>query len=131
LRRDSASRIWSVCYRKQDHVPLVALHAFEVLDKDRLMQFGSKEALQFGARATLLVEEGLNQALLFRVEGDDPERAAFACEGRIGETTHDVPHDRARLFAVHTTASTTRKTSTERWCWTIAPSSSPKRSPIF
>jgi pilus assembly protein CpaB len=29
------------------------------------------------------------------------------------------------------TASTTRKTSTERWCWTIAPSSSPKRSPTF
>src|SRR5262249_27235030 len=87
--------------RKNDDIPLVALHIFKILYKYRLMVlFRIKERFQARIRAACLIKKILDQSLLRPIERDDSKRAFPGRKIRRLEAVDDFAYDGSCLFRV-------------------------------
>ena len=83
-----------VADREQDHIPLIALNGFQVLDEDRPVLRRPEPGLDFGTGLPFLVEKVLDQPCLFGIEGNDPDGRRTSVRS---QASHHIGNHRARL----------------------------------
>ena len=106
VHRDAARLIRAVGQREQHDVPLLALHALEILDEDGLGRVVREERLEPRILPACLIQQVLDEGLLLGIESDDADRAVAVrpSESRRSIATASATNARASAMLVRAPA---------------------------
>ena len=90
--------VWGIAHGEENHIPLVALDIFEILDEEWLREAVAEVFLELRVVGAELLEAVLDEFALRDVEGHDADGALRLCG--VGEHLGDVGDDGIRLGGV-------------------------------